>query len=456
MRKIKIPVGCSSFADIRKNGYYFIDKSALIKELLKTAASQVILITRPQRFGKTLAMSMLSEFFDICKGSKALFEGLHIAKEKETSKAWMNRYPTLFLAFRRVDGLGFADVYEMLRAVIAKAYKDNLYLLESERMNAFDKEIFARIAGKKVSKEEIKNALISLTQWMAAHYGRPVLLLVDEYDVPLAKASEKGYYTEMLDQSSQPKNFWENTSDNGIIRSFLERTSFHVKQKFEILLAGGMITESIVENLTYDVLKSSEENLWSLLYLTGYLTKAHQGELESNEPRPDKFALKIPNTEVRDIFKNSVKAWFCQKSMISDCRELFADLWTGDAEKLTKLLSDLLFDTIIYHDYRESFYHAFLVGLVSNAGYQVESNYENGLGRSDLVIKDPENRRAVVIEAKWTDEEAQLEAECRNALRQIEEKRYAQKVVRLGFQRVEKFGIAFFQKTCLMRNQQAD
>lgn len=194
----------------------------------------------------------------------------------------------------------------------------------------------------------------------------------------------------MLDQSSQPKNFWENTSDNGIIRSFLERTSFNINQKFEILLAGGMITESIVENLTYDVLKSSEENLWSLLYLTGYLTK---------------------------------------------------------------LLSDLLFDTISYHDYRESFYHAFLAGLVSNVGYQVESNYENGLGRSDLVIKDPGNRRAVVIEAKWMDEEAQLEAECRNALRQIEEKRYAQKVTRLGFQRVEKFGIAFFQKTCLVRNQ---
>lgn len=559
MRKIKIPVGRSSFADIRKNGYYFVDKSSLIGELLKTDAMQVILITRPRRFGKTLAMSMLSEFFDIQKDSRVLFDSLDIAKDQKLCNDWMNQYPTLFLSFRSVDGLGFADAYEMLRAVIAKTYKDHLYLLESQRVNAFDKELFSRTAAKKASKEEIKNALLVLTQLMTDHYGKPVILLIDEYDVPLAKASEKGYYAEMLDvmkgamqvikdnealkfavitgclriakesvftgtnnfisdtisdtrlngcfgftqtevdqllqetgladhgaelkewydgyqfgdfdvycpwdvmnhvqnlmldQSSKPKNFWENTSDNAMIRLFLDYTGLNVNEKFETLLAGGWIKASIVENLTYDTLESSEDHLWSLLYLTGYLTKAHWDEPESDGLQPGQFALRIPNTEVRDIFKKSVKAWFYEKAAASDRRELFAALWNGESEKLTKLLSDLLFDTISYHDYRESFYHAFLAGLVSDAGYQVESNYEHGLGRSDLVIKDPANRRAVVIEAKWTADESQLEAECRGALRQIQEKQYARKIQRLGFQKVQEFGVAFFQKTCLVRSRQ--
>lgn len=556
MNEIKIPVGRSSFMDIRKNGYYFIDKSRLIEELIKRDATQVTLITRPRRFGKTLAMSMLSEFFDIQKDSRTLFEKLSIAENETICREWMNQYPTLFLSFRSVDGLNFEDAYEMLQAVVAKAYKDHLYLMESECVNPFDQTLFSKIAAKNGSKEETKNGLLLLTQLMAAHYRKPVILLLDEYDVPLAKASEKGYYTEMLDavkgvmqvikdnealkfavitgclqvakesiftgknnfvsdtisdtrlneffgftqaevdklleetglachgpdlkawydgyrfgdfdvycpwdvmnhvqdlifdERAKPKNFWENTSDNAVIRSFLERTGFHVNDKFETLLAGGHIKEPIVENLTYDVLESSEENLWSLLYLTGYLTKARPNEQDAPGLLPGEFALKIPNIEVRDIFKKSVKSWFYERTAASDRRELFAALWSGDEEKLTTVLSNLLFDTISYHDYRESFYHAFLAGLFSNAGHQVESNYENGLGRSDLVIKDHKNRRAAVIEAKRAEVESQLEAECHDALRQIEEKQYARRIERLGFQKVEKFGIAFFQKTCFVK-----
>lgn len=556
MGEIKVPVGRSGFADIRTNGYYYIDKSGLIKELLRTDGTQVTLFTRPRRFGKTLNMHMLAEFFDLQKDSRALFEGLSISEEKELCREWMNQYPVLFLSFRTVDGLSFEKAYAMLAAVIAQACQDQLYLLESGRVNPYEKEVFHRLASKTATQEELENGLRLLSWLMAAHYEKPVILLIDEYDVPLAKASEKGYYPEMLEvmkgimqtvkdntslklavvtgclriakesiftgtnnfvsdtindtrlneyfgftqaevdrlledaglsehgeklrdwydgyhfgeydvycpwdvmnhvkdlllnPSMEPKNYWENTSDNSIIRMFLERTDFDIHDKFETLLSGGYIKETVTDQLTYDMLTSSEENLWSLLYLTGYLTRMRKEELPGGSLQPGQIALKIPNAEIRSIFQKSVKAWFTETSRRSNRDELFAALWSGDTEKLTAILSDLLFDTISYHDYRESFYHAFLTGLVSGAGYQVESNYENGFGRADLVIRDRRNRRAAVIEAKWTDSEKKLEQECGNALRQIAERQYAKKTERSGYREVWSYGIAFYKKQCLVR-----
>ena len=489
MNTINIPVGTSNFAEIRRKGSYFIDKSSLIEQLLKTQSTKVTLITRPRRFGKTLGMSMLSEFFDIQKNSLALFEGLSVMRNEELCRQWMNQYPTLFLSFRSVDGLNFSGAYAQLASVIAELYKKHIYLTESERIQPLDKEQFHRTAAEKADLKGIKNSLLKLTQLMELHYQKSVILIIDEYDVPLAKASEKGYYREMqdaikgvmqvikdnnslefavitgclqiakesiftgtnnfvsdtisdtqlnecfgftqdevnrlladtglapyaeeirewydgyhfgdfdvycpwdvmnhvqnllLNPDSKPKNFWENTSDNSIIRTFLKRTDFDINDKFETLLAGKHIVEHVEENLTYDVLESSEENLWSLLYLT-------------------------------------------------------------------ELFSDLLFDTISYHDYAESFYHAFLTGLFSNAGYCVESNYENGLGRSDLVVKDRRNRRAVVMEAKRTYYEDQMENACEEALSQIREKQYAEKVERDGYKKAGRLGIAFFQKKCLVK-----
>ena len=255
----------------------------------------------------------------------------------------------------------------------------------------------------------------------------------------------------LLDPDSKPKNFWENTSDNAIIRTFLKRTDFDVNDKYETLLAGGYIVEPIEENLTYDVLEGSEENLWSLLYLTGYLTRARLEEIPELQLLPGQYALKIPNKEVLGIFMKSVKAWLMETAAQKDRRELFAALWNADAKRLTELISDLLFDTISYHDYAESFYHAFLTGLFSNAGYRVESNYENGLGRSDIVIKDRKNRRAVVLEAKRTYDEDKLESDCDEALAQIQKKRYAEKAERDGYKNVGRLGIAFFQKKCLVK-----
>ena len=556
MNTINIPVGTSNFAEIRRKGSYFIDKSSLIEQLLKTQSTKVTLITRPRRFGKTLGMSMLSEFFDIQKNSRALFKGLSVMRNKELCRKWMNQYPTLFLSFRSVDGLNFSGAYAQLASVIAELYKKHIYLTESERIQPLDKEQFHRTAAEKADLKGVKNSLLKLTQLMELHYQKSVILIIDEYDVPLAKASEKGYYREMqdaikgvmqvikdnnslefavitgclqiakesiftgtnnfvsdtisdtqlneyfgftqnevgrlladtglepyaeeirewydgyhfgdfdvycpwdvmnhvqnllLNPDSKPKNFWENTSDNSIIRTFLKRTDFDINDKFETLLAGKYIVEPVEENLTYDVLESSEENLWSLLYLTGYLTRLRPDEIPGLRLLPGQYALKVPNKEVLGIFKKSVKAWLMETTAQKDRNELFAALWDENAQRLTELISDLLFDTISYHDYAESFYHAFLTGLFSNAGYRVESNYENGLGRSDLVVKDRRNRRAVVLEAKRTYYENQMENACEEALSQIREKQYAEKVERDGYKKAGRLGIAFFQKKCLVK-----
>ncbi len=556
MKEVNIPVGTSDFFEIRLENYYFIDKSGLIKNLLRSKGTKVTLITRPRRFGKTLCMSMLSEFFDIRKRSRELFAGLSIMKEKELCGQWMNQYPVLFLSFKSVDGLDFAGAYAQLVSVVAELYKSHYYLMESEQIYPPDKKKFYRISEEQADLKDIKNSLQKLTQLLKIYYGKPVILLIDEYDVPLAKASEKGYYPEMMDvvrgilqavkdndalkfavvmgclriakesiftgtnnfvsdtisdtrlneffgftqaevdrlledtglasygaqmkewydgyhfgdfdvycpwdvmnhvqnlilnEASEPKNFWENTSDNGIIRAFLKRTDFDVSDKFERLLAGGYIKETLEENLTYDMLEGSEENLWSLLYFTGYLTRARSEEIPGSRLLPDQHALKIPNTEVMGIFKKSVKAWFAEAAAEKDRKELFGALWDGDEDRLTAFISDLLFETISYNDYAESFYHAFLTGLFSNAGYRVESNYENGLGRSDLVVKDRKGRKAAVVEAKRTDSENLLEKKCEEALAQIEEKQYARKVELDGFNKVVRLGIAFFQKKCLVR-----
>ena len=433
------------------------------------------------------------------------------------------------------------------------------YLLKSEKTDQQEAETFRLLQGRKGDEIEVQRSLQFLMQLMQKHYGKQVILLLDEYDVPLAKASSHGYYKEMLevlrlmlstalkDNSSLqfavltgclriskesiftgvnnfttdtvsdhryneffgftqkevqrllldarhseqmevvkrwydgyrfgnleiycpwdvlnyvtklltenktvPENFWENTSDNAIIRAFLERTDFDVTEKFEVLLNGGSIKEEITETLTYDFLLSSESNLWSLLYFTGYLTKAKEDFGQENCSREKQAILKIPNEEVMDIFQKSVMEWFEQKSLKSDRTLLFQSVWNGNSAKLTEIFSDLLFDTISYHDYAENFYHAFLAGLMSGSGYIIESNYENGIGRSDVVIKDKAKRRAAVFEAKIADSEEMLERECISALKQIEEKQYARKLERSGFKTVHRFGIAFYKKECLVKNQ---
>lgn len=551
-------MGTSDFAEIRREKYYYIDKSGLIGELLKTSGTKVTLIVRPRRFGKTLGMRMLSEFFDIRKDSRALFEGLAVSKKKELCKEWMNQYPVLFLTFKDVGGNTFDSAFGMLKTAFMNVCTEHSYLLDNEDIDEDDRQKFARLKSMTADAEVVKGAVFLLIRMMYIHYGKPVVLLLDEYDVPIAKASgsvgkKRDYYDEMmevvrpligmavkdndllkfavitgclriakesiftgtnnfvsdtisdtrlneyfgftqteidsllqaaeladhaeemknwydgyhfgssdiycpwdvmnhvnsliLNPDTLPKNYWENTSDNAIIRLFLDKTQFDIHEKFETLLAGGSIVEKMEDALTYDVLEASEENLWTLLYFTGYLTQAGgKGKMDQS-----RLALRIPNAEIMDIFRKSVKKWFWDRWAASDRSELFSAFWNADTGRLTQLITDLLFDTISYHDYRESYYHAFIAGLVSNAGYKVESNYECGLGRSDIVVKDRRNRRALVIEIKRTDSESSLERACESALRQLERMQYAKNVEQAGYQTVIRLAMAFWKKQCLVR-----
>lgn len=557
MRGITIPVGTSDFTEIRKEGYYYIDKSGMITELMKARGTKVTLITRPRRFGKTLGMSMLAAFFDIRKNSRDLFEGLEIWKETELREAWMNQYPTLLLSFKSVDGLNFSGAYRQLTSVIAELYKEHLYLLESNKINSYDKEIFDRIAAGKAALEEIKNSLLSITRMMEAYYEKPVILLIDEYDVPLAKASEKGYYPEMLDTVkalmqvfkdnrslkiavitgclriakesiftgtnnfvsdtvsdtslneyfgftqaeldqllrdtglsshalemkewydgyhfgdfdvycpwdvmnhvknllrdplTEPLSYWKDSSDNAIIRSFIDQAGDAVTKKFETLLSGGYVVQAIEENLTYDYLHSSEENLWSVLYLTGYLTKVRADELRNVVLPKGCFALTIPNAEVKEIFESTIKKWFEESSKVWKRESLFAAVWNGEEEKVTIEMTKLLRKTISYHDYKEDFYHAFLAGIFAGAGYAVESNKEYGEGRSDVVVLDYAGDRAVVFEAKYSKEMKNLPKDCDEAVKQIDDKMYAEELTE-DYSQVVCYGISFFKKRCMVRRK---
>lgn len=558
MENINIPVGIADFKELQGAGYYYIDKTGLIEEVLRTTGTKVTLITRPRRFGKSLGMSMLARFFDIREDSRELFAGLKISRNKELCAAWLNQYPTVLISFKDITGLEFSVAYERLQGQMSELFMQYEYLLSCDKISEEDKKIFILIKSGEATIGQSSRALGILTRMLQIYYGKPAILLIDEYDVPVSKANENGYYREMLDMirsmlsialkdntslkfavvtgclritkesifaglnnfttdtisdrrydeyfgfteeevkkllqdtgleerfelvqkwydgyhfgdmdiycpwdvlnyvnkaitqgAVKPENFWENTSGNMVIRQFLERTEYDVTEKFETLLDGGYIKEEISENLTYESIHSSEKNLWSLLYMTGYLTKVKPEELKAGDKvREQEIALRIPNAEVMDIFRKSVVEWFYDKAINSDRRELFHVLWSGNGENLTELLSDLLFDTISYHDYAESFYHAFVTGLVSSAGYIVESNYENGIGRSDIVIKDRRNRRAAVIEIKIAAAEDKMEKECQDALKQIEEKQYARKIERSGFRKVISYGVTFCKKECLVK-----
>lgn len=554
MQKINISVGVSDFEKIRRDGYYYIDKSGLIRGLLESSA-EVTLLTRPRRFGKTLGMSMLANFFDITKDSRSLFEGLEIAGYPEICRQWMNQYPILFLSFKDVDGSSFENALGLLKFTLSQFCDTHAYLADGERITDVQRAIFERLKMQTASLVDIQSSLFIIMRMMQAYYGKPVILLLDEYDVPIAKASSKGYYTEMLeviktmlstslkdnaslrfavvtgclkiakesiftgtnnfvsdtitssrfneyfgftqrevdkilqdanacehaaqikewydgyhfgdydiycpwdvmnfirdlqfDAKAQPASYWKNTSDNAIIRSFIDYAGSSITAKMETLLSGGYITERIEENLTYDYLHSSEENLWSILYLTGYLTKLQDEDVMAGIPK-DKTALIIPNAEIKEIFQTTVKKWFEDQARTWNRKALFDAVWSGNSEKLTSEMNRLLRLTISYHDYKEDYYHAFLAGIFTGAGYEVQSNKEHGEGRSDVVVSDSKNGSVAVFEAKYSKTLKQLEEDCSAAVKQIEDRMYAKEFEENGDE-VFCYGIAFFKKRCLIK-----
>ena len=558
MNDLKIPVGISDFAKIQNYGYYYVDKTGLIEDLLEKETAEVTLITRPRRFGKTMGMSMLANFFDIRKDSKAMFEGLEISKNESLCSEWMNQWPVLFLTFKDVDGLTFASAKEMLLNRIAAIYNDHSYLLEGTRVQENDRKVFERLADEvsgNPTDAMLKTSIVLLMRLMRNHYGKPVILLIDEYDVPIAKASAKGYYPEMLEvikglmstalkdndalrfavitgclriakesiftgtnnfvsdtissshlneyfgftqtdvdqllkdadclehatdiknwydgyhfgdldvycpwdvmnylrdlqrnPKAKPASYWKNTSDNSIIRSFIDYAGRSISRKLETLLSGGYIVQKIEENLTYDYLHSSEENLWSILYLTGYLTQVREEDLP--DPLPEKMsALMIPNAEVQEIFETTIQKWFDESAQTWNRKALFDAVWSGNTETLTEQMNKLLRKTISYHDYREDFYHAFLAGIFAGAGYEVDSNKEHGEGRSDVVVLDSEGDRVAIFEAKYSRTQDAMSKDCAAALEQIEDRQYA-KEFEDDYDSVLCYGIAFYKKRCLVR-----
>lgn len=557
-----MPVGNTDFKEIRETGLYYIDKTMLIDQLVGRSRAKVTLFTRPRRFGKSLNMSMLQHFFDIREDSKALFEGLQISENKKLCDSWMNKYPTILVSFKTVEATNFIDALAQLKIVLADLFRNHIYLLDSEKINKYDKNKFERFLSEESQTSDMMDSLSLLTRLLYTHHSnKPVILLIDEYDVPLAKGDTYKYYddiinimrsmynkalkdnpyikiavltgclriaeesiftglnnlaiktivdtdydecfgftheemnklltdTELIEKQSVfkewydgyvfgnrevycpwdvlnyvdalqknpnalPINYWANTSGNDVIRRFLE-SDFDVSEEFEILLGGGVISKNINPNITYGDLIKNETNLWSVLYMTGYLTivPGSLPVMTSNDPDEVRglyeypFKLVIPNKEILILFEKTIAVWF-EDTIKADSRdELFDSLWNGDAVKLTEIITDYLYKTISYFDYKEDYYHAFLVGLLSGRkGVSVRSNDETGRGRTDILVKNKDKRLVVIIETKRAKSENELEKLSKDALKQIDDMKY---YVPFKNEKLIKYGIAFWGKDCFV------
>lgn len=546
-------VGNENFDEfIKENGYY-VDKTELLYELAEKTRNKVTLFTRPRRFGKTLTMSMMESFFDINRDSREVFRGLNILNHPEFCAKWMNQYPVLFLSFKDVEGLDFEGAYGMLKDTLASVCKRYVYLRDNEKALEEDKEIFNRLISQKAKPEEIKTTLTTIMRMMNAVHGRPVILLVDEYDVPLAKAeaakckelyrrmldivrglmstalktneylkfavitgclriSKESIFTgvnnfacysvlnrrfsqyfgftreevaEMLDyagldeksgiitewydgyifgnsevfcpwdvvsylasvidgEEEEPQNFWANTSGNIILDDFINHPEIDVFDKFETLLNGGIISEEILQELTYDHLGESEKNLWSILLMTGYVSKADKNS------RKGKIKLKIPNAEIAEIFRDAVVARFNRTLDASKVKEFITTMWNKDENGASISLTDILWNSISYFDYGEEYYHGILNGLFTSRGYTVDSNDEAGLGRLDLRVRDRANRRILLLEFKRSKKEAELDKDCDVAIGQMIKNGYA-RIMPEGYEQQVVYGIAFFGKKAKVR-----
>ena len=549
---IKTAVGKENFDVIRRENGYYVDKTELIYDLVQ-ANNSVTLFTRPRRFGKTLNMSMMESFFDIRRDSRDVFSGLDIMEHRKFCEQWMNQCPVLYVTFKGVEGLTFENAYEMLESTLAELCIHLNRLALSGKVAESDRKTFFRLQNKEASLADVKKSLKTLMRIMAAVYEKPVILLIDEYDVPLAMASERNnegnhFYEKMLDvirgifdaalktneflnfavvtgclriakesiftgtnnfksysvldnpfssyfgftgnetdtlleacgltdradsvrkwydgyiignnslycpwdvvnfasdamrENGRPQNYWKNTSHNGVLLTFVKRTDFDVSDKFETLLNGGTIRQTVSDELTYDTLHETEENLWSVLVMTGYLTKANANETG------DTVDLRIPNEEIAHIFEDTVVSFFKDTLDRSKQKELMDALWNGDEDAATNIMTKILFHTISYHDYHENYYHAFLTGLISGLGYAVKSNLESGLGRSDIDIRDKRNARGMLIETKKSKDESDMEKDAKEGLQQIVEKEYLAGFE--GFDSVVAYGVSFYRKRALVR-----
>ena len=540
--KMRLPIGETDFREIRNGGYYYVDKTASIGMLIRDG-SKSILFTRPRRFGKTTFQSMLSAFFDIRKDNRDIFSGLNVMDDKEAIENWMNKYPVIYLTFKDIDGLNLSDALDVLRGKISSLFSgyDFITIPEEDEKNT----IFRNIKNGKSSISEIRRSLEILAELLYSHYGKKVIILLDEYDVPLDKAERNGYYREMLDimrsmllsvlkdcpytekgiltgclriskeslftglnnlavysvtgdayadsfgftekevakllsdtgfedksdiirkwydgysigsehiytpwdvisyvarlqknRNANPENYWANSSGNEAIKRLIDIAEAEISDDYSVLINGGTIKKHIMETLTYADVYSSAENIWSILLTTGYLTLA--GTYYPN----DETELRLPNEEIRNLFAYSVHQWFLKEVEESNRKPLFRAIWAGDAAKLSEIVSQYLFTTISYYDYKEDYYHAFLSGLLSGAGYAVKSNRETGTGRADIMLFDRDKRQAAIFEIKRSLSMDELDKGAETALQQIREKEHGLELE--GYKKVILYGAAFCRKT---------
>ena len=568
--KKKLPIGIDGFEKIRTNDFYYADKTLFIKELLLNWG-EVNLFTRPRRFGKTLNMSMLKCFFEIGSDLE-LFAGLNIMQEKELCEKYMGKFPVISISLKSVGGRNFKTASAALINIIGKEAMRFQFLLESEHLSETEKDSYRRLVKIGVTSQAIydmtdavlTDSLQTLSQLLTRHYGQKVILLIDEYDVPLDKAFQGGYYDEMLSlirslldnalktndslyfavltgclrisresiftglnnpkvhtisdvrydeyfgftnadvdellafyglssykdvirdwydgyhfgdtqvycpwdvinycdellaaPATPPKNYWANTSGNDLIRRLLKKANLTTKNEVEELLNGGQIIKRIKQELTYREIDDSFENVWSVLYATGYLTGKHVEQEDA-----DIFRLWIPNGEIRKLFYELVEDWFREVTRSDTARisRFCAAFAAGDADVIQEMLGDYLWesisvrDTAVRRNMKENFYHGMLLGLLRNQdNWLVKSNAETGEGYSDISIRMP-NRTGIVIELKYADD-GNLEAACSEALKQIEEKKYAEGLKRRGTKKIIKYGIAFWEKECRVMMEESN
>lgn len=554
----KIPVGIDSFEKIRKYGFYYIDKTRLIEQIMQNW-SEVSLFTRPRRFGKTLNMSMLRSFFELGT-DKSLFDGLYISKNKELCEEHMGKYPVIFFSLKSVEGLKFENARYRIIEMIGREAQRYEFLAESDKLSENEKAQYkALIAldnGKYTMDDDILiSGIQMLSHLLYKHYGQKTVILIDEYDVPLDKAFENGYYKEMVslirgifgmalktndslqfavltgclriskesiftglnnfevlsilntqydeafgftdgevkqiledynlsdhypdvkewydgyhfgntdiycpwdvirycknlcaDPAALPEDFWSNSSGNAMVRRFIDKADIRTKNEIERLIAGEDIEKDISQELTYDEIDKSIENLWSVLFTTGYLT--HKGCTESG-----RYRLTIPNKEVRNLFIRKIREWFSDvtrndgKTLEEFCNA-FVD---RDPGKIEQIFGDYLWNTISIRDTatakakKENFYHGILLGLLGyKASWLIKSNAESGTGYSDILVEVPDNRTGIVIELKYA-EDGDMDTACSRALEQIEEKEYVDKLRQDGMRNFIRYGIACFKKDC--------
>ena len=549
MENRKLPVGIDSFEKLRKENFYYVDKTGLIAELMRNWG-EVNLFTRPRRFGKTLNMSMLKSFFEI-GGDKSIFDGLAIRREEELCEAYMGKFPVVFISLKGVDGLTFEDAYERLRRIIFEEASRLQYLMESPRISETDRAPLKALLERKDDASDIAMSLKTLCALLEKHYGQKAILLIDEYDVPLDKAYAHGYYDRMIDliramfsaalktndslffavmtgclrvskesiftglnnlkvhsisgvkydeyfgftdvevrkmlseygleahsaearewydgylfgeqnvycpwdvinycddlrsdPQAEPKAYWLNTSGNAMVRSLIQKAKTGTaRMEIEELIAGKTILKTLNEQLTHNEIDDSIENVWSLLYMTGYLTITER-------PSGGKYALRIPNREVRQIYTQQVLSWF-RESVRKDADKLtalYTAFETGDAEAIANDLNRQLITTVSFHDARESFCHGFLLALLSAcATWEVSSNAETGIGRADIIVEREDGQLGFVIEIKGVKDRQKLDAACEAAMNQIEEKDYTAVLRRYGVEEIWTYGIAFCEKKC--------